>query len=263
MSEMHELLAVMARLRDPERGCPWDRAQSYASIVPHTIEEAYEVADAIERGDFAELRAELGDLLFQVVFYARIAEEEGRFGFGEVVESIVEKLVRRHPHVFADESIGSPEAQSRAWEAHKAQERAARAAARGAAPSALDGVSRTLPGTTRALKLQKRAARHGFDWPSAAPVLDKLREEIAELEAEIGGDDAQALADELGDLLFTCVNLARKLGVEPEGALRGANAKFERRFRGVEQRLGGMAALDAAALDAMEAAWQAVKAEEG
>jgi len=258
-----ELIQVMARLRAEEGGCPWDREQSFATIAPFTVEEAYEVADAIERADMVELKGELGDLLFQVVFHARMAEEAGLFDFGDVVAAIVEKMVRRHPHVFGSAQVADAEAQTSAWEAQKASERAAKAAGP-AASSVLDEVARTLPALTRAVKLQRRAARVGFDWPEIAGVWAKLAEEQAELEAELAaGGDSQRCEQELGDLLFTCVNLARHLGFDPEQALRGANGRFERRFRGVEQRLQAtgrsVAQADAAELDRL---WGEVKAGE-
>jgi len=233
MSHIDELLAVMARLRDPQAGCPWDREQTFATIAPYTIEEAYEVADAIERADLHDLKDELGDLLFQVVFHARMAEEQGAFGFGDVVAAIVEKMRRRHPHVFAGERIDSAAEQSAAWEAHKARERADK----GGHESLLDGITRTLPALTRAEKLQRRAARVGFQWPDISGVLEKLDEELREVRAEIAAGDSQALHGEIGDLLFACANLARYAGVDAEAALRAANHKFERRFRYIEAAL--------------------------
>lgn len=253
------LLGIMARLRDPERGCPWDRAQDFATIAPYTIEEAYEVADAIERGDIDALKDELGDLLLQVVFHARMAEELGRFAFDDVANAISDKMLRRHPHVFGDTAITSASAQNEAWEAHKARERQAS----GAGDSALDGVALALPALLRAAKIQKHAARAGFDWPGddPAPVFAKLDEEIGELKAELAAPrDAAAIEDELGDVLFAVVNLARKLEVEAETALRRATAKFERRFRRVE-RLAAARGIGRD-LDAYEALWQEVKAEE-
>ncbi|MBX9815892.1 MAG: nucleoside triphosphate pyrophosphohydrolase [Proteobacteria bacterium SG_bin5] len=241
------LVTIMARLRDPERGCPWDLAQDFASIAPYTIEEAHEVADAIARGDMAELKDELGDLLLQVVFHARMAEEAGHFAFADVVAAISDKMERRHPHIFGD-GQGGPEQ----WEAIKAAERDAKGDA-----SALAGVALGLPALMRAEKLQKRAARTGFDWPDAQGARAKIDEELAEVAA---ADSAHALEDEIGDLLFAVVNWARKLGVDPEAALRGANAKFERRFRAMETQAGdGFAALD---LDAKEALWAQAKAAE-
>lgn len=257
------LLAIMARLRDPERGCPWDREQNFATIAPYTIEEAYEVADAIARGDMAALREELGDLLFQVVFHARMAEEAGLFAFSDVAAAIADKMVRRHPHVFGDAEISSAAAQSAAWEEHKASERAADAAAAGTRESELDGVALALPALLRAAKIQRRAARIGFDWPEARPVIAKLAEEIAELEAELEVEpspDRARIEDEMGDILFAAANLARKLDIDPEAALRRATAKFERRFRRVETLAAERAAgID---LDSLEALWQQVKREE-
>ena len=223
----------MARLRDPERGCPWDRQQTFKSIAPYTVEEAYEVADAIERGDMPELKAELGDLLLQVVYHARMAEEQGLFAFEDVAAGIGDKLVTRHPHVFGGAAVADAAHQSRDWEARKAGERAERSA-----HGALDGVAASLPALTRADKLQKRAARVGFDWAELPPVFAKVREELGELEREIAsGGSRERLEDELGDVLFAAANMARKLGVDPEQALRGTNRKFERRFRHVEARL--------------------------
>jgi MazG family protein len=248
------LLAIMARLRDPAQGCPWDREQDFATIAPYTIEEAYEVADAIERNDMAALKDELGDLLFQVVFHARMAEEAGLFGFGDVAEAIADKMERRHPHVFGDAEIASVAAQNEAWEAHKAAERQAS----GAAASVLDGVALALPALLRATKISRRAARIGFDWPDARAVIPKLAEEIAELETELDqGADPAMVEEEMGDLLFAAANLARKLDIEPETALRRATAKFERRFRQVE----ALAAERGIGrdLDALEALWQEVK----
>lgn len=264
LAPIDRLLAIMARLRDPDAGCPWDLEQDFPTIVPHTIEEAYEVADAIERGQMEELKSELGDLMFQVVFYAQMARERGLYGFDDIVRAVNDKMIRRHPHVFADAAIDSAGAQTVAWEEQKAGERAAEAAAKGAAPSQLDGLPLALPALTRAAKLQKRAARIGFDWPEAAPVLDKIAEEIAEIKAEmVEGAAKERLADEVGDLLFAVTNLARHLELDPEQTLRGANAKFERRFRRVE----ALAAAEHGAgarpgLDALEALWQRVKQEE-
>ena len=256
-----ELLAIMARLRDRERGCPWDVEQDFATIAPYTIEEAYEVADAIDRQDWTDLRDELGDLLLQVVFHARMAEEAGHFAFDDVVAAICDKLVRRHPHVFGSEEYASAEEQTRAWEAFKAGERANKG---DADTSALAGIARGLPEWQRALKLQKKAARSGFDWPDVAPVFDKLAEELAEVRAEFAqGADPARLTDEIGDVLFVCVNLARHAKVDFSQALRHANAKFERRFRRMEAlaaAAGG--ALADRPLAAQEALWDAAKAEE-
>lgn len=250
------LLAIMARLRDPERGCPWDREQDFATIAPYTIEEAYEVADAIERGDMAALKDELGDLLLQVVFHARMAEEARLFGFEEIAAAIADKMVRRHPHVFGDAEIASVAAQNEAWEAHKAAERQAA----GGAASVLDGVALALPALLRAAKISRRAARIGFDWPEARAVIPKIAEEIAEIEAELdSGAAPAALEEEVGDLLFAAANLARKLEVEPETALRRAIAKFERRFRRVEELAKERGV--GRDLDALEALWNEVKGE--
>jgi MazG family protein len=250
------LLDIMARLRDRERGCPWDREQDFATIAPYTIEEAYEVADAIERRDMAALKDELGDLLFQVVFHARMAEETGLFAFDDVAEAVSEKMVRRHPHVFGGAEIADAAAQTEAWEAHKAKERAAS----GAATSVLDGIALALPALLRAAKISRRAARIGFDWPDAQGVLAKISEEIAEIEVEIPIGDAERLEDEVGDLLLAAANLACKLDVEPETALRRATAKFERRFRRVEQLAAERGT--GRDLDALEALWQQVKKDE-
>lgn len=226
------LIDVMARLRDPDRGCPWDVEQTFATIAPYTVEEAYEVADAIERGDLKDLKEELGDLLFQVVFHSRMAEELKVFAFDDVVDAVAEKLIRRHPHVFGDAGFRTAEEQTLAWEEIKAEERAGKAKT-----GVLDDVPAGLPALTRAVKLTKRAGRVGFDWPSTREVFDKLREELAELEVEIEAGDAAKTREELGDLLFVVANLARKLDVEPEDALRAANAKFIRRFHHIEARL--------------------------
>jgi MazG family protein len=258
---LNRLLDIMARLRDPERGCPWDREQDFSTIAPYTIEEAYEVADAIARGDMAALKDELGDFLFQVVFHARIAEEQRLFAFEDVAAGIVDKMERRHPHVFGDVEIDSVAAQDKAWEEHKAAERRDRAQASGAMESVLDGVALALPALLRADKIQKRAARIGFDWPDARPVFDKLKEEIAELEAELQKPaDRRALEDEMGDILFAAANLARKLDIDPETALRRATSKFERRFRRVETLAAEHAV--GSGLDVLEALWQQVKREE-
>jgi len=251
MSEqLSRLLRIMATLRDPVRGCEWDRAQQFETIVPHTIEEAYEVADAVARGDLADIRDELGDLLFQVVFQARIAEEAGQFRFDDVARSIADKLEARHPHIFGD---AEPPGESRdaRWEALKAAERA-----RKGAESALDGVAVALPALMRADKLQKRAARVGFDWPDHEGPVEKLSEEMREL----ADSDEAGRFEEAGDLLFAAVNLVRAYGVAPEDALRAANAKFERRFRAMEELAGGDFA--ERSLDQQEALWVAVKAAE-
>lgn len=256
---MARLREIMRRLRDPDTGCPWDIEQSFATIAPYTIEEAYEVADAIERGQWDELKGELGDLLFQSVFHAQMAEEQGLFTFDDVANTMSDKMVARHPHVFGDENRDkSAEQQTRDWESIKAAERASKAQ-----KGVLDGVAIGLPALLRAVKLQKRAARVGFDWPDIGPVLDKITEEaqeLAEARDQLGPD---AIREELGDLFFVMANLARHLNVDPEEALRGANAKFERRFQGIERRLArqGRGPEDAT-LEEMDAFWEAEKAAE-
>ena len=257
-----ELARIMARLRDPEGGCPWDLEQDFSTIAPYTIEEAYEVADAIERGDMGELRDELGDLLFQVMFHSRMAEEAGAFALADVVAAINDKMIRRHPHVFGEKDVRSAHEQTVAWEVMKAAERARKAAPEGPA-SALDGVARALPALLRAEKLQKRAARTGFDWTETPPIFDKLEEEVSEVKEAIAGGDPAEIEDEIGDLLFVAANLARRLDVDPEQALRKANAKFERRFRAMEAAAAAEGVDFASlSLDAQEAYWQRVKATE-
>ena len=253
------LLAVMARLRSREGGCPWDLEQTFETIAPYTIEEAYEVADAIERRDMAALKDELGDLLFQVVFHAQMAAEARAFTFADVVASIVDKMLRRHPHVFGDADVKTAEAQTIAWEEHKKRERATRGVGR-----LLDDVPVASPALTRALKLQKRMASVGFDWSERAPILAKLQEEIGELSAEIeAGAPKVKLADELGDILFVCANLARHLGVDPEEALRGTNAKVVRRFAHIEAAVAASGRkLGEVSLEEMDAAWDEAKALE-
>lgn len=251
------LLAIMARLRDTERGCPWDLEQTFATIAPYTIEEAYEVADAIERGDLSDLKEELGDLLLQVVFHARMAEEEGTFNFEDVARAISEKMVRRHPHVFADASYASLADQKAGWEELKAAERADK----GRNASLLDDVPVGLPALTRAVKLSKRAAGVGFVWPTAKAVLEKLHEEVEELEAEIAAGDLEKARQEMGDVLFVVANLARTLEVDPEDALRFTNAKFARRFRYIEQRLAERGKRpDQSDLAEMDALWDEIRA---
>ncbi len=264
LSELNRLLDIMARLRDPQGGCPWDLDQSFATIAPYTIEEAYEVAEAAEANDTGALREELGDLLLQVVFHARMAEEQGSFAFADVARAIADKMVRRHPHVFGGDVVASAAAQTVAWEEQKAEERRLKAAASGRPASVLDGVGTGFPALTRALKLQNRAARVGFDWPAIAPVFAKIAEEIAELHHEIdGGGDPARIADETGDLLFAVVNLARRLDTDAEQALRGTCRKFERRFRYVEESLAAEGKSAAtASLDEMDALWQRAKADE-
>jgi nucleoside triphosphate diphosphatase len=263
-SDIRRLIEIMAALRDPIAGCPWDVEQTFASIAPFTIEEAYEVADAVERGSTEDLREELGDLLLQVVFHARMAEEAGLFDFGGVVEAITAKLVRRHPHVFGDADARSALEVKTLWGRIKAEEKRAKSRSQGEAPaSALDGVPLALPALTRAIKLQEKAGKVGFDWNDVGAVLEKIREEIAEVEAEIATGSAQSLAAEVGDLIAATVNLARHLKVDPEAALRGANAKFERRFSHIERRLAERGQTpQGASLDEMEALWVEAKAEE-
>lgn len=258
---MLELLEIMRRLREPETGCPWDLEQDFDSIAPYTLEEAYEVVDAIRKGDKDAIRDELGDLLFQVVFHARLASEKGWFDFDAVAAAICEKLLRRHPHVFADAEISDSTEQTLAWEAHKAQERKHRQPAES---SELDHIALALPGLVRAHKLQSRAARVGFDWPDMTGVMAKLDEEVEEFKQarNADGDTLRQQKDELGDILFTCVNLARHLNTDAESLLRDANAKFEQRFRVMEAAAGGGEALAALSPDELEQCWQRVKLAE-
>ncbi|MBB3191063.1 nucleoside triphosphate pyrophosphohydrolase [Halomonas cerina] len=269
--DLDDLLTLMAVLRDPERGCPWDVQQDWGSIVPHTLEEAYEVADAIERRAFDELPGELGDLLFQVVYYSQFAAEEGRFDFHDVVHTLTDKMLRRHPHVFPEGTLGSrrtgmsaAEVETRQvhsrWEALKAEERARRAAGQATPPSVLDEVPHTLPALSRAAKLSKRAARVGFDWPDTRGVIAKVREELEEVEAALAEGDRDHAAEEVGDLLFAVTNLARTLKADPEQCLRATNARFERRFRHVEAALAAEGTpLPEAGLARLERHWQAAK----
>lgn len=270
MYSLEDLLHLMSRLRDPQHGCPWDIRQTYASIVPHTLEEAYEVADAIERGDFDHLQGELGDLLFQVVYYSQLAREDNRFEFAGVVDSITRKLIRRHPHVFPDGDLYGPvdaprlseDQVKQRWEEIKAQERAEKAAAPEQL-SLLDDVPAALPALSRAAKLQKRAGQVGFDWPGPLPVLDKVREELDEVLQAMADDDAPAIRDEVGDLLFSVVNLARHLKIDPETALREANGKFERRFRFIEQALRDThRPMEDCTLEELDALWGEAKRQE-
>ncbi|MCF5167068.1 nucleoside triphosphate pyrophosphohydrolase [Pseudomonas congelans] len=270
MYTVQDLLNLMARLRDSQFGCPWDLKQTYASIVPHTLEEAYEVADAIEQGDLDHLKGELGDLLFQVVFYAQLAREEGRFEFDDVIDGITRKLLRRHPHVFPTGELYAPaetprltdEQVNRRWDEIKAEERAEKAGAPEQL-SLLDDVPRALPALSRAAKLQKRAAQVGFDWPAALPVVDKVREELDEILEAMVDNDAEGIAEEVGDLLFSVVNLARHLKVDPETALRSANSKFDRRFRFIEQALRHLQRpIEECSLEEMDALWGEAKRQE-
>ena len=265
------LIEIMAALRTPGTGCPWDLAQDFTTIAPYTIEEAYEVADAIGRGDFDDLRDELGDLLLQVVFHARMAEEAGRFAFGDVVQAITEKLVRRHPHVFGNAGSLDTEAVNALWDRIKAQEKAERATRRAAEPGAaaersagaLAGVPVTLPALTRALKLQDKAGKVGFDWNDPKAVLAKIREEADEIAAELAAGKAREVREEVGDLLFAVVNLARHLGADPEAALRATNRKFERRFSYIEQALAAAGTTPAqSTLAEMDELWNAAKRDE-
>lgn len=270
MHNLQDLLHLMARLRDPQFGCPWDLQQNYASIVPHTLEEAYEVADTIERGDFDHLQGELGDLLFQVVYYSQLAREDGRFEFDGVVDGITRKLIRRHPHVFPTGDLYAPletprlseEQVKQRWEQIKAEERAEKAGAPEQL-SLLDDVPAALPALSRSAKLQKRAAQVGFDWPDALPVLDKVREELDEVLEAMADNDVEGIADEVGDLLFSVVNLARHLKVDPETALRAANTKFERRFRFIEQALREThRPIENCDLEELDALWGEAKRQE-
>ncbi len=263
-SPLNRLLEIMERLRDPKTGCPWDKEQTFRTIAPYTIEEAYEVADAIEEGDMVALKEELGDLLFQVVFYAEMGREAGHFDFHAIAGAIAEKMTRRHPHVFEDMTYDTAEDRMEAWEKEKSAERHAKSRHKGDTPSILDDVPSALPALLRAEKLQKRAARVGFDWPQAAQVLDKIEEEMAELRAEMDGKSTIARQeDEIGDLFFALANLARHLKIDPESALRHTNAKFERRFRHIETRLAEAGRSPGeASLEEMEALWLQAKKEE-
>lgn len=275
--DISRLLEIMASLRNPETGCPWDIVQTFETIKPYTIEEAYEVADAIERNDPDDLCDELGDLLLQVVFHARIAEEAGLFAFGDVVEAITAKMIRRHPHVFAVSDASTPEAVKLQWDEIKRLEKRERTERRAARAAALDqstpddpkvgllgGVQRSFPALTEALKLQEQAAKVGFDWAEAAPILDKIEEEIAELREALATRQPEKVKDELGDLIFALVNIGRHVGAEPEQALRGTNSKFRRRFRYIETSLERNGeALQTAGLERMEALWQEAKKGEG
>jgi ATP diphosphatase len=269
--DITRLIEIMAALRTPGTGCPWDLEQDFSTIAPYTLEEAHEVADAITRGDLVDLREELGDLLLQVVFHARIAEEEGAFDFGSVVEAITQKMIRRHPHVFGDQRARSAGMAKGAWEAIKAEEKAAKRAARIAAGRApedhgsgyLDGVPVAHPALTRALKLQEKAAKIGFDWKDAAPILAKIEEEIGELRQAIEQGETAAMEDEFGDVLFALVNFGRHLKIDPDKALRGTNEKFRTRLHAVQRSLEERgSSLEAASLEEMEELWQRAKAAE-
>ncbi len=264
--DIGRLIEIMAALRTPGTGCPWDLEQDFSTIAPYTVEEAYEVVDAIERGDLDDLRDELGDLLLQVVFHARMAEEQGAFAFGDVVQAITEKLVRRHPHVFDDARELSPDEVKAVWANIKAEERrlkAARQEASSAAPlpeSVLDGVPRNMPALVRAEKLQSKAARVGFDWSDTADVVAKIREELDEVEEAVASGRKSAVREEIGDLIFAVANLSRHLGVDPETATEATNTKFAQRFRYIEQNIGRLGTtVEAASLDEMESLWQEAK----
>ena len=257
------LLAIMARLRDPADGCPWDLEQTFATVAPYTVEEAYEVADAIERNDLADLKEELGDLLLQVVFHARMAEEQGAFAFDDVASAINDKMIRRHPHVFAEETYASLAHQKEGWEALKAAERQTKNGGKGRAASLLDDVPVGLPALTRAVKLSKRAAGVGFVWPTVHEVVAKLDEEVEELKAEIASGDLEKARQEMGDVLFVVANLARTLEVDPEDSLRFTNAKFARRFQYIEAKLAERGKTpDQSDLAEMDALWDEAKAAE-
>lgn len=268
--DIKRLLEIMAALRQPETGCPWDIVQTFETIKPYTIEEAYEVADAIERGDMDDLCDELGDLLLQVVFHARMAEEAGEFAFGDVVEAVTRKMIRRHPHVFARSDADTPEAVKLQWDQIKQAEKAERQARRAKRGHAADGaashlgsIQRSFPALVEALKLQERAAKVGFDWSEPEPILDKIEEEIGELRQALREKDRAKVSDELGDLIFAVVNIGRHVGTDPEMALRGTNTKFRRRFAHIERELeAGGETLDGATLERMEELWQAAKAIE-
>ena len=251
---MQQLLEIMQRLRDPENGCPWDVEQNFSTIAPFTIEEAYEVADAIARGDMTDLKDELGDLLFQVVFHAQMAKEQGSFDFDDVHQAVCDKMVRRHPHVFAELEIKDATHQTQVWEDYKAEERKHKGE-----HSLMDGIPAGMAELQRSVKIQKRAGKVGFDWASHGPVLDKFDEELVEMREAITSGDRDAMEDELGDLLFVATNLARQLDIDPGTALRRGNAKFERRFRAMEDTVGGHDGLEGMGLDAMEELWQKIK----
>jgi len=251
---MQQLLEIMQQLRDPEKGCPWDVEQDFSTIAPYTIEEAYEVADAIARDNMDDLKDELGDLLFQVVFHAQMAKEQGSFSFEDVHMTVCDKMVRRHPHVFDDLKIKDANHQKNVWEIYKAEERKQKGE-----HSLMDGIPSGMAELQRAVKLQKRAKKVGFDWDSAGPVLDKIDEELLEMRTAMASGDKDAMEDELGDLLFAATNLARQLDIDPGTALRRGNAKFERRFRAMENEAGGQDGLEELGLDEMESLWQKIK----
>ena len=257
MKQTERLLGIMQSLRDPKKGCPWDKKQTFETIVPHTLEEAYEVADAIENGDMAELEGELGDLLFQVVFYAQLGREEGLFDFESIAKAMCDKLVRRHPHVFSDVTLDTDEAIKKNWEKLKQQERQTKNQEN---TSLLDDLPRSFPALSLAQKMQKRVGRHGFDWPDVGGVIEKLEEEVAELKEAISNNDIAHMEEELGDVLFSCVNLSRHLKLDPEAALRKSCRKFEQRFRALETLIDNDGlSIDSASLEQLEATWQKAK----
>jgi len=255
---MLQLLEIMQRLRDPDNGCPWDVKQDFSTIAPYTIEEAYEVADAIARHDMDDLKDELGDLLFQVVFHSQMAAEQGSFNFDDVHQAICDKMQRRHPDLLTDGEGNDLEQQNRVWEDHKAQERKLKGQY-----SLMDGIPNGMAELQRSVKLQKRARKAGFDWPCADPVMEKFDEELAEMREAMASGDRDAMEDELGDLLFVAINLARQLDIDPGTALRRGNAKFEQRFRIMEETAGGQDGLEAMSLEAMEVLWQQIKKTAG
>ena len=265
MQSIQQLIEIMRALRDPKSGCPWDLEQDFQSLIPYTIEEAYEVADAIERNNLDDIKSELGDLLFQIVFYSQLATEQQAFDFAEVAQGINDKLTRRHPHVFADAKVNNAEEQTKEWEKLKQQERKAKAGTNTSILSHLDDVSRTLPSLMRAEKIQKRAAREGFDWPDIKGVMAKVYEELDEVQQELDADvqDKANLEDEIGDLFFSCINLSRHAGVDAEQSLRKANLKFERRFRTLEKIANSKnLQINEMTTDELEDLWQEVKAQE-
>jgi len=257
MKQTERLLGIMQSLRDPDKGCPWDKKQTFETIVPHTLEEAYEVADAIEKGDMAELEGELGDLLFQVVFYAQLGHEQQLFDFESIAKAMCDKLVRRHPHVFSDATLDTDEAIKQNWEKLKQQERQTKNEDN---TSLLDDLPKHFPALSLAQKMQKRVGRHGFDWPEIDGVIDKLEEEVAELKDALKSGNKAHIEEEMGDLLFSCVNLSRHLKLDPEAALRKSCRKFEQRFRALEAIIGNDGlGVDSASLEQLEGAWQQAK----
>lgn len=257
LPQTHRLMTIMQALRDPISGCPWDRKQTYETIVPYTLEEAYEVADAIERGDFEELHGELGDLLFQVIFYAQIGQEEGRFDFESIAEKVSNKLVSRHPHVFGNKDFSTDEELKKHWEQQKHRERQGKDESN---TSLLDDLPKHFPALSLAQKMQKRVGRHGFDWPEVSGVIEKVEEEIAELKQAIANNDQQNIEEEIGDLLFSCVNLSRHLKVDAEAALRKSSRKFEGRFRKLENYLSDKGlSVDSATLEQLDEGWRQIK----